>query len=101
VQESWLRRGEARASLKIADEALGVAEEGQRLVRLRYENSLATMVALLDSQAALNRARSERTRSAADLATAVAELHFSSGLLLELIEKAEGAPTAMATPAGR
>jgi len=100
VQEAWLRWGEAREGLKIADETLGVAEEGQRLVRIRYENGLSTMVALLDTQAALNRARAERTRSAVDLAAAVAELHFSSGLLLELIEKAEGTPTAMAAPAG-
>jgi outer membrane protein TolC len=92
VQEAWLRWGETRESLKIADEALGVAEEGQRLVRIRYENGLATMVALLDAQAALNRARSEKARTAADLATAVAELHFASGLLLELIEKAHDAP---------
>jgi hypothetical protein len=35
-----------------------------------------------------------------DLATAVAELHFSSGLLLELIEKTEGAPAATAMAAG-
>ena len=101
VQEAWLRWGESRESLKIADETLGVAEEGQRLVRLRYENSLSTMVALLDAQAALNRARSERARTAADLAAAVAELHFASGLLLELIEKAEGAPAAAAMAAGR
>ncbi|HEY5998208.1 MAG TPA: TolC family protein [bacterium] len=85
VQEAWLRLDEARQSLRIAEEALASAGEGQRLVRVRYENGLATMVALLDAQAALNRARSERTRTTVDLATAVAQLHFASGLLLEKI----------------
>jgi len=101
VREAWLRWGEAKESLNIAEEALGLAEEGQRLVRVRYENGLAAMVALLDAQAALNRARSERTRSAVDLATAVAELHFASGLLLERIGQAEGATAATAMAAGR
>jgi outer membrane protein len=83
IHEAWLRWGEAQESLKIAAESQDVAEEGVRLVRVRYENGLATMVALLDAQAALNRARSDKARAAADLATALGELKFLSGLLLE------------------
>jgi outer membrane protein TolC len=102
VRESWLRWGEAKQSLAIAAEARGVAEEGVRLVRVRYENGLSTMVALLDAQAALNRARSDAARAAAELAAALGELRFRSGLLLDGIQTASStAPPDDTTDGGR
>lgn len=83
VRESWLRWQEAREGLQISAEAAVAAEEGVRLVRTRYENGLATMVALLDAQAALNRARSDAARARADLAAALGELRYRSGALLD------------------
>ena len=88
VREAWLRWGESRESLRIAEEARSAAEEGVRLVRVRYENGLATMVALLDAQAALNRSRSDTARAAAEVASALGELKFRSGLLLDGSETA-------------
>ena len=100
VREAWLRWGEAKESLAIAEETMGVADEGVRLVRLRYENGLATMVALLDAQAALNRARSERARSAANLAAALGEVKFNSGLVLDGIAVTAAAETSGSPAAG-
>lgn len=83
VQEAWLRRQEAQSSLLLMEEARTAAEEGVRLMRTRYENGLATMVALLDAQAALDRTRADVARARADLASALGELKFRSGTLLE------------------
>jgi outer membrane protein TolC len=103
VREAWLRWGESKESLRIAEEARAAAEEGVRLVRVRYENGLATMVALLDAQAALNRSRSDAARASADVAAALAELKFRSGLLLEGSENAarSGMPETVAAAGGR
>jgi outer membrane protein TolC len=100
VREAWLRWGEAKESLAIAGEAEGVAEEGVRLVRLRYENGLATMVALLDAQAALNRARSERAKATADLAGALGEVRFQSGQVLDGVVATAAAGSSGAPAAG-
>lgn len=83
VREAWLRWEEAQESRKIAEEAQAVAAEGVRLVRIRFENGLATMVALLDAQAALDRARSDAASVAAGLAASAGELRFRSGLPLD------------------
>jgi outer membrane protein TolC len=74
-----------------------------RLVRVRYENGLATMVALLDAQAALNRSRSDAASAAAGVASALAELKFRSGLLLDGSENAarSGKPETIAATGGR
>jgi outer membrane protein len=83
IREAWLRSKEARAGIAIAERALASADEGVRLVRVRYENGLAPMVALLDAQSALNRARSEAVRARAGEASALSELQFRAGALLE------------------
>lgn len=80
VREAWLRWKEAGAGIAIADGALAAAAEGVRLVRVRYENGLAPMVALLDAQGALNRARSEAARARAGEAAALGELRFRAGV---------------------
>jgi outer membrane protein TolC len=80
VREAWLRWKEAGAGIGIADGALAAAEEGVRLVRVRYENGLAPMVALLDAQSALNRARAEATRARVGEAAALGELQFRAGV---------------------
>ena len=79
VREAWLRLQEAQAGIGIAEGALGAAEEGVRLVRVRYENGLAPMVTLLDAQSALNKARSDAARAHAGAAAALGELLFRAG----------------------
>ena len=79
VREAWLRLQEAQAGIGIAEGALAAAEEGVRLVRVRYENGLAPMVTLLDAQTALNKARSDAARAHAGAAAAQGELLFRAG----------------------
>jgi outer membrane protein TolC len=83
IREAWLRWKEAQSGIAIAERALASADEGVRLVRVRYENGLAPMVALLDAQSALNRARSDSVRARAGEASALTELQFRAGVLLE------------------
>jgi outer membrane protein len=80
VREAWLRLKEAQAGIAIADSALAAAEEGVRLVRVRYENGLAPLVTLLDAQSALNRSRSDAARAHAGAAAAQGELLFRAGV---------------------
>ena len=79
VREAWLRLQEAQAGIAIAERAQAAAEEGVRLVRVRYENGLAPMVTLLDAQSALNKARSDAARAHAGAASALGELLFRAG----------------------
>jgi outer membrane protein TolC len=79
VLEAGLRLKEAQAAIALAVSAQAAAEEGVRLVRLRYENGLAPMVTLLDAQSALNKARSDAARAQAGAATALGELLFRAG----------------------
>jgi outer membrane protein TolC len=80
VREAWLRLKESEAGIAIAESARAAAEEGVRLVRVRYENGLAPMVTLLDAQSALNRARSDAARAHAGAASAQGELLFRAGV---------------------
>jgi len=80
VRESWLRLQEAQSGIAIAESALTAAQEGMRLVRVRYENGLAPMVTLLDAQSALNRARSDAARAHSGVSSALGELLFRAGM---------------------
>ena len=82
VREAWLRREEAVAGLRLAEAAKTAATEGLRLLRVRYENGLAPMVALVDAQGALNRARADAARAGAGVEMAGAELRHRAGTLL-------------------
>ncbi|MBL0226850.1 MAG: TolC family protein [Geobacteraceae bacterium] len=57
VRESVMRREEMGKRLEVVRNSLEDAEETVRLLTRRFENSLATMVELLDAQTALNQVR--------------------------------------------
>lgn len=82
VAEASLRLKEARKSLVIAEAAVKAAEEGVRLIEMRYENGLAPMVALLDAQTALDKARSDAVRVRMELLMANGDLRYRAGTLL-------------------
>ncbi|MEJ2684631.1 MAG: TolC family protein [Candidatus Sulfobium sp.] len=82
VYEAYLGVGESRKGLELAKAALKSAEEGRRLVLKRYENSLSTMVDLLDVQTSLDAARADVVRRQGAYLTAIANLAFQSGTLL-------------------
>ena len=87
VYESYLAVEEARKGLELARKALRSAEEGRRLVRARYENSLSAMVDLLDVQAALDAARANVAAKEGAYLTAVANLGFQSGTIMKDLDR--------------
>ena len=87
VQESLLRRDEMGKRLEVARYALLDAEETVRLLSRRFENSLATMVELLDAQTALNQTRVNLLDTEANYALADARLYYTAGIFLKEIMK--------------
>lgn len=83
LKESHLRREEAGKRLEVARHALADAEETVRLITRRYENSLATMLELLDSQTVLNQARANLVETEAGYALAGGRIYYSSGTFLK------------------
>lgn len=82
-KESQLRREEAGKRLEVARHALVDAEETVRLITKRYENSLATMLELLDSQTVLNQARANLVEMETGHALAGGRVYYSSGTFLK------------------
>ena len=74
---------EARANLELAGEALKTAEEGKRLVQIRYENAFSPIVDMLDAQVMLDRARAGLVARQNEYRVAVLNLGWESGTILE------------------
>jgi outer membrane protein TolC len=87
VRESYLRSEEMGKRLEVAGSTLTDAEETVRLLAKRFENSLATMVELLDAQTALNQTRAALVESEADYALARGYVYFSAGTFLKEMSK--------------
>lgn len=87
VHEAYSSVLEARAHLELARSGLQAAEEGRRLIKIRYENNLAKIVDLLDSQTALDNARAQVVHKEGAYYEAIARLMFVSNILEEFIRK--------------
>jgi outer membrane protein len=83
VFESFLSVEEAQKNAELAIASLATAEEGQRLVRLRYENSLSPLVDLLDAQVSLDQARADVIVRKKEEQLATLKLCFESGILFQ------------------
>ncbi|HXE96047.1 MAG TPA: TolC family protein [Dongiaceae bacterium] len=83
LKESYLRRDEAGKHLEVARHAVLDAGETVRLLAKRYENSLATMVELLDAQTALDQARSNLVETEAGCALAGGRVYYMSGTFVK------------------
>lgn len=83
VHEAFYAVEEAEKKYELAKAAEQSAEEGVRLVRKRYENSLAPIVSLLDAQTALDTARASVVEAHGNRHSALARLEFVSGRLLQ------------------
>ena len=83
IQESYLTVEEARKNAELARAALKTAEESQRLVKSRYENSLSPLVDFLDVQVHLNQARANGVAKENEYLYAVINLGFESGTILK------------------
>jgi outer membrane protein len=77
------RRKALEAEEKIVAREVGVEQalEAQRLVKKRYENSMATLIELLGAQAQLDKANAELVAARYELAVNRAELKRSVGVL--------------------
>ena len=82
VYASYLGIEEAKKSVELSQSELKTAEEGQRLVKVRYENSLSPLVDLLDTQASVDHARLNLVGKENEYRTAVANLSYESGTIL-------------------
>ena len=82
VTESQLRRREAGMRLESARAAVRGAEEGMRLVALRFGNGLSSMVELMDAESALNRSRANLVEVENSFFASTGELYYRAGVFL-------------------
>jgi outer membrane protein TolC len=83
LRESYIRRDEAGKHLEVALHAVADAEETVRLLSKRYENSLSTLVELLDAQTALNQARANLVETEAGYAVAGGRVYYMTGTFVK------------------
>jgi outer membrane protein TolC len=83
LRESYLRRDEAGKRLEVARHAVKGAEETVRLLGKRYENSLSTLVELLDAETALNQAKADLAENEAGYALAGGRIYYLSGTFVK------------------
>ncbi|MDD2310573.1 MAG: TolC family protein [Desulfuromonadaceae bacterium] len=83
LRESYIRRDEAGKHREVAVHAVADAEETVRLLTKRYENSLSTLVELLDAQTALNQARANLVETEAGYAVAGGRVHYMTGTFVK------------------
>ena len=83
IYEAYLNVEEARKNIELAEETLKTADEGTRLLRMRYENGFSSLADLLTAQSSLEQARAGRVERRNAYQTALAALSFESGTLLK------------------
>jgi outer membrane protein TolC len=83
VYDAYLGVDETKKRLELSKSAYQAAEEGRRLVKVRYENSLSTIVDLLDVQTSLDASRANVIEREGAYLTALANLGFQSGSILK------------------
>jgi len=71
----------AKKRVDLARAALKAAEESLKIVEKRYRNGVANITELLDTQTALNRARSSFVAALSAYRLAVAQIYHATGLL--------------------
>jgi outer membrane protein len=89
VEEAWLTLDEAKKNQELAQEELKTAEEGRRLVKVRYEGALSPMVDLLDAQVSFDRARANRVAKENEYKLAIFNLGYASGTILQELQVEE------------
>jgi outer membrane protein len=82
VTEALLHRQEAAGKLESARAALQAAQEGVRLVTLRFENGLSPMVELMDAEAALNRSKANLIEVENSELRSAAQIYYAAGMFL-------------------
>jgi len=85
VHEAYIRIREKEKTVFLAKTALADSEEALRLVRTRYENSLAPIVDLLDTQLMLDNARAGLIKAENEYVNSIVDLYYQSGMLLKTL----------------
>lgn len=83
VTESLLRRQEARLKLESARAAVTAAEEGVRIITLRFQDGLSSMVELMDAEAALNRSKANLVEVDNNFVGSTGQLYYNAGVFLK------------------
>jgi TolC family type I secretion outer membrane protein len=81
TQRAFYQAASAWRSIGVAHQAVGLAQEGLRIVGNRYAGGLLTIVDLLDSQVALQHARTRHFKAMHDYKVARIELALASGTI--------------------
>ncbi|MDP2268962.1 MAG: TolC family protein [Deltaproteobacteria bacterium] len=89
VEEAWLTLEEAKKNEELAQAALKTAEEGRRLVRVRYEGALSPIVDMLAAQVSFDHARANLVAKENEYKLAIANLSFAGGTILADLQQEE------------
>ncbi len=89
VDEAWLTLEEAKSNMALAQEALKSAEEGRRLVKVRYEGSLSPIVDMLDVQVSYDHTAANLVARENEYKLAIANLCFASGTIIQDLQLEE------------
>lgn len=89
VFEAFLSVEESNKNFELSQLALKSAEEGERLVRKRWQSSLSPFVDVLDAQTNLDRARANFVKSGNDLKAQLIALYFESGVIQQELKLGE------------
>ncbi|WP_432822077.1 TolC family protein [Trichloromonas sp.] len=89
LEQSRLRAEEARLQVDVASRALAAAEEGQRLLLLRYEAGLDDLSAMLSTQESLDRCRFELVNANTRHILALGNSAFQNGSFLQALASAQ------------
>lgn len=85
ITEAYLAAQEAGKIRDLAHAALATAEEGRKLVKSRYANSLSPLVDLLDVQLTVDAARAALVARENEYQMAVVALNYESGTILQML----------------
>ena len=82
VYEAYRALEEVKQNIALAREALKTAEEGKRLVQMRYETAFSPIVDLLDAQLVHDRARANLVAKESEYRLAIINLSYEGGTIL-------------------
>jgi len=83
INEAYLAVEEARKNVELSQSAMDTMEEGKRLVKSRFENSLSPVIDLLDVQLNLDHTRANVVAKQNEYRFAVINLSYESGTILK------------------